>query len=45
MHAVAATLSVKLPLNPHAAANVGGASATVTRSCVFPEGIKAEAGG
>src|SRR5919202_435499 len=38
--AVAAALSVRLPpLSPHAAANVGGASATVTRSCVFPEGI------
>src|SRR5215213_7029047 len=38
--AVAAALSVRLPVNPHAAANVGAASARVTRSCVFPEGIK-----
>jgi len=32
-------LTVKLPLKPHAAAKVGGASMRVIRSCVFPEGI------
>jgi hypothetical protein len=38
--AVAATASVQSPpVSPHAAAKVGGASTSVIRSCVFPEGI------